>query len=240
MINDKLWTSDSHNILEQASNLDNYNHWLVEKFKPYFGKKILEIGSGLGGISKLLPQNDLTLSDLRSDYFKFLKKQFNCNTVKLDIENESPKELIEKFDTIFSSNVFEHIKDDQEAFNNCYKLLKPGGKLLLYVPARQEIFGKLDEDMGHYRRYTVEEGIKKAKKAGFKIIADNYSNLPGYFTWWGRGVLISKLIKSDSGKSGSDSFLAKIFDLFVVPLLWLEKFYQPPFGQSLFLVAEKV
>lgn len=236
---DKQWTKDSHHILETASNLDNYNRWLIGNFRKYFGKKILEIGSGMGGLSYYLPKGDLTLSDIRDDYFDYLKKEFGYKTIKLDIENQDPIPLRGQFDTIFSSNVFEHIRDDQSAFLNCFNLLKTGGKLLLFVPARKEIFGQLDNDMGHYRRYSKEEIVSKAKEAGFKIIEVRYANLPGYLTWWGRGVLLGKLIKNNPGNSGTDNFLAKIFDNLITPFLYLEKIYQPPFGQSLILVAEK-
>ena len=227
----KSWTKNSHRILEQATNLDHYNRWIISIFKTYFGKNILEVGSGLGGLSQYFPKTDVTLSDLRSDYFKYLKKRFDYKTLKLNIEKESPEELLNSFDTIFSSNVFEHIKNDESALNNCFKLLKSNGNLLLFVPSRPEIYGSLDKAMGHYRRYTKEELAKKAKQAGFKITKIKYVNLPGYFTWWLRGRF--------PGKSNSDNLLAKMFDTIITPLLYLEKYLPIPFGQSLILVAEK-
>ena len=227
----KSWTKNSHRILEQATGLNHYNRWVISIFKTYFGKNILEVGSGLGGLSQYFPKTDITLSDLRSDYFKYLKKRFDYKTLKLNIEKESPEELLNSFDTIFSSNVFEHIKNDESALNNCFKLLKSNGNLLLFVPSRPEIYGNLDKAMGHYRRYTKEELTKKAKQAGFKIIKIKYVNLPGYFTWWLRGRF--------PGKSNSDNLLAKMFDTIITPLLYLEKYLPIPFGQSLILVAEK-
>ena len=102
--------------------------------------------------------------------------------------------------------------------------------MLLFVPARPEIYGRMDDEMGHYRRYTRSELSAKAHKAGFKIKQIYYANLPGYFLWWGRGFL---------GQSKSDGLFAKIFDRLIVPFLYLEKFVHPPFGQSLVLIAEK-
>ena len=224
------WTKKSSRILEHASDLDNYNRWLISNFKSFLKGRILEVGAGLGGLARHLPQQDLVLSDLRTDYLNYLKKEFRTKTLQMDIEKEVPKKLNNKFDTILSSNVFEHINNDQTAIGNCFKLLKKGGHLLLYVPARPEIFGQLDRDMGHFRRYTKKELEQKARKAGFKIIKVRYANLPGYFTWWARGVIKT---------SGADSILAKIFDHLITPLLYLEMFYNPPFGQSLILIARK-
>jgi len=227
----KSWTKNSHRILEQATGLNHYNRWVISIFKIYFGKNILEVGSGLGGLSQYFPKTNVTLSDLRSDYFKYLKKRFDYKTLKLNIEKESPEKLPNSFDTIFSSNVFEHIKNDESALNNCFKLLKSNGKLLLFVPSRPEIYGSLDKAMGHYRRYTKGELTKKAKQAGFKIIKIKYVNLPGYFTWWLRGRF--------PGKSNSDGLMAKVFDKVIVPFIYLEKYLPIPFGQSLMLVAQK-
>ena len=227
----KSWTKNSHQILEQATNLDNYNRWIISIFKQYFGNNILEVGSGLGGLSQYLPRVNITLSDVRTNYLKHLKTRFDYKTVRLNIEKEAPARLINSFDTIFSSNVFEHIDNDELAMKNCYKFLKKKGKFLMFVPARPEIYGSLDKAMGHYRRYTKEELVKKAKQAGFKILKVKYVNFPGYFTWWLRGVMPSK--------SNSDSILAKMFDTIIVPLLYLEKYLPLPFGQSLILIAQK-
>lgn len=234
------WTKDSHKILETATNLPRYNKWVVSLFQKHFGKNILEIGSGLGGLSQLLPHDaEITLSDLQDDYFNYLKKKFVKIVIKLDIENDFPKSLQNKFDTLFSSNVFEHIKNDEFAFDNSFSLLRKHGKLLIFVPARPEIYGELDADMGHFRRYTKNELINKAKKSGFKVIKCFYANFPGYFLWWGRGRLLKTNVTKIKTSSSLDLFLAQFVDLVITPLLYLEKFIHPPFGQSLVLIAEK-
>lgn len=228
---EKLWTDDSHRILEQATGLHRYNRWLMSHFTTYFGRSILEIGSGQGALSKLLPSKAIVvLSDVIPEYLAILKKFFTVPVLKLDIEKEAPENLVGKMDTVFSSNVFEHIRDDRSALRNCYKLLENGGCLLFFVPARPEIYGRLDKEIGHYRRYTKKELRKKAELAGLKVEKIYYANLPGYFLWWGRG-----LIKTTKG----DLFFAKIFDSLIVPFLYLEKYLHPPFGQSLVLIAKK-
>lgn len=230
--NNTGWKKTSGRILEHATSLNNYNRWLIGNFKPYLRGALLEVGAGLGGLSVLLPQKNLTLSDNNEKYFEYLKEKTKARTLLLDIEKATPDKLAGHFDAILSSNVFEHIKDDQKAFNNCFKLLRQGGYLCLFVPAGPQIYGQLDEDMGHFRRYTKAEVELKAKKAGFIITKLTYANLPGFFTWWGRG----RLIKSSS----SDSFLAKVFDTLITPLLFIEKYFDPPFGQSVLLVARKI
>lgn len=227
----KLWTEDSHHILETASGLPHYNRWIMSLYEDNLNGSILEVGSGLGGLSKLFsPDIDITLSDINQDYIEYLRLNFTKIVLPLNIEKNIPRELENKFDTIFSSNVFEHIKDDRRAFENCSKLLKGRGKLLLFVPASPQIYGQVDATMGHFRRYTRRELIGKVTDAGFKIEHCFYANLPGFFLWWLRGKL-----KGDRG----DGLFSKIFDFVVVPLLYTEKIIHPPIGQSLVLIARK-
>lgn len=237
---EKLWTGDSHHILERATGLHRYNRWLMSHFDRYFGQVILEIGSGQGALSKLLPSKAIViLSDVIPEYIAGLKKIFTDPILKLDIEKEVPRNLIGKMDTIFSSNVFEHLRDDEAALKNSFRLLEKGGYFLMFVPARPEIYGRLDEEMGHYRRYTKKDLRQKAEAAGFTVSKVYYANLPGYFLWWSRGVLLGKLLKIKSGVSRTDTFFSKIFDSLIVPCLYWERYLHPPFGQSLVLIARK-
>jgi len=226
------WTDKSNRILEQATTLNRYNRWLIGNFSQYLHGTILEIGAGLGGLSELLPQKSLVLSDNNPKYIEFLKKNIGVKTLLLNIETESPKKYHNHFDAILSSNVFEHIKDDQKAFDNCFKLLRKGGHLLLFVPAGPEIFGSLDEALGHYRRYTKSDLAKKAEKAGFGIIKLRHVNLIGFFLWFVRGWLVR-------ANNSSDRLFAWLFDLLITPLLYLERYIPVPFGQSLILIAQK-
>ena len=231
-INNKhTWSSKSNRILEYASTLEKYNLWLVSFFRPYLKGRVLEVGAGLGGLSKILPKKSLILSDNNPAYIEHLKEEIGVDTLHLNIEKNAPKQYHGYFDAILSSNVFEHIKDDDQAFINCFKLLSNEGYLLLFVPAGPEIYGSLDRDMGHFRRYKLNDIKRKANKVGFKIIEIRYVNLPGYFAWWGRGVF--------PAQSAANGVLAKIFDLFVTPFLYLEKYVNPPIGQSIILVAQK-
>lgn len=224
------WTAKSNRILEHATNLENYNRWLLTNFGRFLKGRTLEVGAGLGGLAKLLPKKELTVSDIRTDYFEYLKKNLGVKTILFDIEKEAPEKLRNKFDSILSANVFEHIEDDIAALEHTLALLKPGGHLLLFVPARPEIFGSLDKDMGHFRRYTKKELAKKARLAGYKISKIKYVNIPGYISWWARGLVKTSIL---------DKYLAGVFDKLITPLLYLEKYLEPSFGQSLVLVARK-
>ncbi len=68
------------------------------------------------------------------------------------------------FDVAVSTDVLEHIEDDRTAFTRMVQLVRPGGLVLVAVPAGQWLFGYHDEQLGHFRRYN--------KRAVRKLVSD--------------------------------------------------------------------
>ena len=75
----------------------------------------------------------------------------------------------EQADTVVCLNVVEHVADDLSALRNIYRALQPGGKAVILVPQGQEIFGTMDEALGHYRRYSQSQLREVMQQAGFVI-----------------------------------------------------------------------
>jgi SAM-dependent methyltransferase len=74
------------------------------------------------------------------------------------------------FDYLFAFEVLEHIPDDNIAIAAWRRHLKPGGKILLSVPAHMRKYGKSDEIVGHVRRYEKEQLKNLLATAGFQNI----------------------------------------------------------------------
>jgi 2-polyprenyl-3-methyl-5-hydroxy-6-metoxy-1,4-benzoquinol methylase len=85
-------------------------------------------------------------------------------------------ELPQTFNVLIASDCLEHLREDTKALNNWYKLLKPKGKLIVFVPAYQFLWSNHDEVNMHYRRYTKSELKKKLETANFKIEKASYWN----------------------------------------------------------------
>ena len=222
-----------HAVLENVAVMHRYHQWIMDRFISNFGENILEIGSGLGHLSRLVPQKkSLTLSDINRDYVSYLSKHFPHRVVAWDIQ-KPPPELLAKLtpDTIFSANVLEHIPDDKKAISHFFGVLRPGGKLLLFVPARPEISGPIDSRLGHCRRYTPRVLSFLLKSAGFEIKELRYYNFLGFFAWW----LANRLPPFENYYP----LTQKIYDALLTPFLYLENHLSVPFGQSLFAVAQK-
>jgi len=81
---------------------------------------------------------------------------------------------------VFSLNVFEHIQDDSIALREIYQKLKPGGTLLIYVPAFACLWTNLDEKVFHHRRYTKKTLRRLVEQEGLVIEDARYADCLGF------------------------------------------------------------
>jgi 2-polyprenyl-3-methyl-5-hydroxy-6-metoxy-1,4-benzoquinol methylase len=188
---------DTLNTIALANHL---NSWMYNSIKPFCHGQILEIGSGVGNISEyfLNDNSSILLTDIREGYCKSLLEKFalhksllgveTMNLVDVDFDNKFNKHL-ESYDTVFALNVVEHIFDDQLAVSNCYKLLKPGGQLIILVPAYQWLFNDFDKELEHYRRYTCNKLESLFLASNFKITHSQYFNAAGIAGWFVSGKI---------------------------------------------------
>jgi len=225
-----------HAILHSLSHARRFTEWQVAVLLPFMGSRILEIGSGIGNISRLLPKRDhLTVSDFNGEYLEILKSAFEGNELvsvaNFDLTSDLNIEALrnEKPDTIVCLNVLEHIEDDEAALRRMRSILSPGGRLLLLVPQYKWLFGSYDRLLDHYRRYEKPDLKQKLESAGFRVCqlqGFNRASTPG---WWWNAVVCKR---KDMGR-----IQLKIFDT-LVPLLKVIDRGLPMPGQSVIAVAE--
>lgn len=224
------------------SDANRYYDWIVARIGPYLGKNILDIGSGYGAhLVSILPRVDkLTSIDLSSETVDFLNRRFGgqhgYRAVQVDFGNEAIPGwmMTAHFDTIICLNVLEHIQNDLPALRQMYAVLRPGtGTVVLQIPAHPELYGSMDAQAGHFRRYRRAEICSKLEQAGFEIVHCEYFNRVSALFWWINGRLLRKPLDS-GGVNGQ----IRIYDRYLVPVLKpLEAAFPLPFGQSLLVAA---
>lgn len=223
--------------LERMSKTVNYNNWIYELIKPFIGKRILEIGCGIGNMTQFfLDYEAIVAIDNSPECIESMKSRFshqtNLQIVNYDISDEKFGELRENdFDTIVCINVLEHIKDDLQALKHCFQLFNERGRLILFVPALKILYGTVDRADSHYRRYTKIELTNKLGEAGFIIKKVAYANFFGIFPW----VLHSKILRKALHPPKQMVFFDKLMPF----CSFWEKLFSPPIGLNLFFVCDK-
>jgi glycosyltransferase involved in cell wall biosynthesis len=225
-----------YQTLQKMKKLRRYNQWIFSMFRPYLGKRVLEIGSGIGNITKFLLDRDLIIAtDVEPQYLVLMKNTFGKYKKFLIEHLDLSGTEIERYrshhiDSVICFNVLEHIEQDEKALKNILNLLEPKGRLLLLVPSHPWLYGGLDQHLGHHRRYGKKELKNKLEALGFKVVFLKYFNRIGIIGWF----LNSKIFR----RKRLPSFQLRIYNL-LVPLFKLEKILPLPFGTSLLAVAEK-
>ncbi len=222
--------------LEIISKANRFNKWMFEKIEPYVGKKILEIGAGTGNITQfLLDKGEVTCLDASAKCIAALKKRFsNSKRISVflsDISNLDNSWEGRIFDTVVCLNVLEHIRNDAEALSNMVSLLEKNGRLILLLPMCRWLYGSLDKNLGHYRRYQNVEMYRKYKKLDLVLEKETYFNLLGILGWFLNGKILKRKILP--------STQMKLYDLSVPLFRLVENFLQAKFGLSLILILRK-
>jgi len=226
--------SYEYEVLRTFALTHNYNIWIFNLLKPFLRGSVSEVGCGIGNLTRYFLQysNKLTCIDKSPVFIKHMEIDYpKVNFYIADISEEDILNLGKKFDTVICVNVLEHVQSDEKALANMFKLLLPKGDLLLFVPALDQIYGTLDEQLGHFRRYNKKILTEKISNAGFRIKKISYSNFFGIFGWY----LNSRILK----RRRFSILQPLVFDRFVPLIAKIEKIFEPPIGMSLFVVAEK-
>ena len=228
-------TSD---LLELEKGLRTYNTDIVKKLSRGLGYRddlnsrinLVDFGAGTGtlaeiwkslfGIAPICIEIDrYRVQILRSKGFKVLSSIIEVDGL---------------VNYVYASNVLEHIEDDVKVLKEMRDKIVIGGKIAIYVPALAILFSDLDKKVGHYRRYSKNELVKKVKAAGFEVQDCYYNDC--------LGVLATFMLKVFGYKTkmglGSNQSLI-FYDRVIYPIsrLFDSIFFKHLIGKNLVLFA---
>jgi SAM-dependent methyltransferase len=226
--------------LERLGTARYFFGWVLDEFDPFLKGRVLEVGAGLGTITRKLVDRYPDVSvvalepaenvfpDLES--FAALEPRVTAHRQTLADYHIGP---IEHFDAVVYINVLEHIDDDAAELRLAAGVLRPGGVLLVFGPALGWMYSELDYKAGHYRRYSLRRLGKLVTDAGLEIVSARYFDVLGVPPY----LLVYKLLRHDD-ITGSTLWG---YDRIVVPLSrWLQRALQhPPLGKNVILIARK-
>jgi len=194
-----IYTDSGQEILDAFAHTPKFNRWMADTIRPYVGKRVLEIGAGMGNLTRqLIAGRQLyAATDIDDHHMSRLRvrlhHRLNLQVWKCDAADPADFERFAgQMDTVICLNVLEHIPDHHQALRNIHSVLMPGGRAILLVPQDQKIYGVMDEALGHVLRYSKEQLRSRAEDAGFTVehILDfNRASRPG---WWLNGKVLQK------------------------------------------------
>ncbi len=157
-MSDPTYVGDELGLFAEATRWKAYYKSMV---RPYLGRRVLEVGAGIGGTTAVLceAEQDLWLCLERDpELLEQIDLQVSrgelprcCSTATGTLEDLDREEL---FDAVLYIDVLEHVEDDGAEAKRAAERLAPGGCLVVVAPAHGWLFTPFDEAIGHYRRYT--------------------------------------------------------------------------------------
>ena len=222
----------------QMTSAKNYFAWQSRLVVRELGQRVIEVGCGIGNFTGLLLDRELVVAvDREEACVQTLCERYhgrrNLHALVCDAGTDAFRNLARfRPDSVVCVNVLEHIEDDAAALRSMAEIVVPGGVIVILVPAFEALYGPIDRNLGHYRRYRRGSLTRLAAGASLAVHKLHYVNAAGFFGWWVNARVLKRQTQSD----GQIAF----FDRWVVPVFSaLESAVPPLFGQSLLAVLRR-
>ena len=199
-ISDHIYRADEYGnqVLARLARAPRFNAWIADTIRPYCGQRVLEIGSGVGSVTRrLIPRVKYVASDINPLYLQTLAnlsiERPYMETAYCDISDLSSFPPSDgEYDTVICLNVIEHVADDRAALLNISTVLASSGRAIVLVPQGPGNVGTLDEVLGHRRRYTHRSLAALASECGFEVRKMLEFNRIGSVAWFLNGKILRR------------------------------------------------
>jgi len=217
--------------LEVMREAVNYNRFLVHLILKNVrsGYRIADFGAGSGTFAAPVRAagHDVTCIEPDPSLGKHL------SSLGFDVENDLEAIPDGSLDYLYSLNVLEHIAEDVKVIDLWSRKLRPGGRLLVYVPAFDLLFSAMDRKVGHFRRYRRARLVGLLQNAGLAIDRCRYVDSLGF-----PATLAYKLLGGSSGDVSLATLV--LYDRIAFPLSRFFDFFLDQIGgKNLYAVATK-
>ena len=192
-------------------------------------RDLIDFGAGIGTFSKRLRTAGYHVKCIEPDPVqrqKLLEEGFDTLDNITAIPDDSAS-------FIFSLNVFEHIEQDAIAIREVRRKLKPGGALLIYVPAFECLWTSLDEKLYHYRRYTKATLRRLVEQEGLAIEQVRYADCVGFIA-----ALVFRLLNRSASTLTPPTI--SFYDRWLfAPSRVLDRLFGRWFGKNVYVLCRK-
>lgn len=202
--------------------------------------RILDVGCGTGANLVMLSQfGEVEGVDISPDALAFCRER-GLEDVRLGAAEKLPYED-GRFDVVTAFDVVEHLDDDLAGLREMRRVLRPDGRLLLFVPTFMFLWGVQDDVSNHRRRYRLPELRRVVREAGFEVERTTYANI----TFFAPILLVRKLMRLTGIRTSTENsinvpILNGLFGHVLGSERTLLRYLNLPFGVSGLCVARRI
>lgn len=218
--------------LRSLGDATRHNAWVLDIIRPYLGRRVMEIGCGVGNFTALLAEADreVTGLELSEQYAERARARFAGRpNVEVRCGDATLMQWDGAFDSVVMLDVLEHIEDDAGLLRSLRERIHTDGHLVLKVPAGAWLYGEMDRAIGHHRRYTKASLLELLRRTGFAPAHVRYFNMIATAGWWLNG----RVLKRDRPPAEQ----VRLAESLVPVLRLVERVAPPPFGLALIAAA---
>jgi SAM-dependent methyltransferase len=218
-------------VLEALESAHNYNDYLTRLIRESTeSKHLIDFGAGIGTFSKRLRTAGYDVKCVEPDPLQRQKLQEQG----FDTLNNITSVPDDSASFIFSLNVFEHIEHDTIVIREIREKLKPGGALLIYVPAFECLWTSLDEKLCHYRRYTKTSLRRLVEQEGLAIERARYADCLGFIA-----ALVFRLLNKSASTVTATTI--SFYDRWLfLPSRVLDRLFGRWFGKNVYVLCRRL
>jgi glycosyltransferase involved in cell wall biosynthesis len=191
LIDDLYVPSYGRGLLNNLTGTPQYLSWVTKVIRPFLGDTVIEAGAGLGNLTGRLMGKKLRYVAAEHDplYLHALRNRF-LRTPSVTVSDLDPqtgegfKQWAGQFDSALCANLLENVDDPEVVLRSLAACLKPGGNLIVLVPQGRGLYGSVDRELGHRRRFSKAELRAMLEAQGLKVEASLQINKVGTVGWW--------------------------------------------------------
>lgn len=203
--------------------------------------RVLDVGSGTGTNLRLLGELgfiNFSGVDMSESSVHFCAQK-GLGTVELGDACALPCDD-GSVDLVVATDIVEHVDDDSAALREILRVLKPGGRAILTVPAFQSLWGLQDEVSHHKRRYRKHDFEARIRSAGLELRRSFYFNYLLFVPIWLARQCIRLLgVELESENQLNTSTLNAALSWLFAFDVWSAPYLRPFFGVSIFALTER-